>query len=937
MLNEEWAELQEVFLSVLNLGQQERERLYCSRRLEASMIFRIEKMLEVSARKDSFLDLGIERVSEVLLKGGTHELSLEDFYIGKVLGGYKVTAAIGEGGMGSVYRAEVEGDGESEGCAVALKVMRRGAYSYSDRVLFAREMVTLKRLKHPNIAALLDSGVTESGVPYFTMELVAGHCIDRFVAENKLPVAEVVRLVGIVAGAVSYAHSLLIVHRDLKPRNILVSTDGVVKVVDFGIAKTIGLEWLEDASVTATSVLSPNYAAPEQLEGLPATTAVDVFALGAVFAELLAISIGNLEGKDHRETAACPSGVRAFLWLQEHAKRRIPDDILYVVGKAINVDPLLRYSTALEFQEDLSALGSGRPIKARRVSVWYRLKKFERRNRVSFWIVFSLTISLGFSTGLALISAQQAFKQEARTSAVRDFVGQVFAVNDLSAGSSPASSMLEKVRSATNAAISGTLSDPLDRSLMVRALARMSISIGVTSDADRLTALLLDEMADHGDLDTEAIELRALMLESAARSAETVSLVEPHFATLLNKLDSHSVKALLAFASARQGVDGSHINAIEVVEAVEKNIPPLDFKGNELDLLLSIHLAKAAIFAKAHFFDDARAALDIPLAAWTKAGKPSTPVVVELLLVTANVRSSLGDVEGGEEAYIAALTQARGIFGEKSLAAADVAGVLGSFYVSLRELEKAEGLLLEAREIRRVLGNDRDPMVHFGLIALARLFATQDRHSEAIKMLDESIDACDRLDLAHEACATSLRTRARVNYLSGDPSTFEEARTDLNKALDISVALRGERSPEVAEIFAFFSELHEKEGDPLEASAAANRALEIWTEVGGGHWQMVSVARRQLAWSQIKLGEPLKAIAILEGVLALELEKAPKAVRTISKIRGLLLDAYLAVGNTAAACDQIIKLEGLAEGNAGIVLAPRQTIDCQLGENNAVR
>ena len=207
---------------------------------------------------------------------------------GRMIGQYKLLDCIGSGGMGAVYLAE-RADQQFQ-MQVAIKLIKRGMDTDSVLRRFQHERQILASLEHPNIARLLDGGTTEDGVPYFVMEYIEGHRIDRYAEEHQLSISERLELFRQVCGAVSYAHQRLVVHRDLKPSNILVTPAGVPKLLDFGIAKIIqpndSTETLP--TITAVPIMTPEYASPEQIEGAPATTLSDVYSLGAVLYELLA-------------------------------------------------------------------------------------------------------------------------------------------------------------------------------------------------------------------------------------------------------------------------------------------------------------------------------------------------------------------------------------------------------------------------------------------------------------------------------------------------------------------------------------------------------------------------------------------------------------------------------------------------------------------------
>jgi eukaryotic-like serine/threonine-protein kinase len=204
--------------------------------------------------------------------------------VGRRIGAYNILEEIGHGGMGEVYRAcRADGQYEKE---VAIKLVRGGYDTTSVLDRFRHERQILASLDHPNIARLLDGGTTEDGIPYLVMELIEGIPVDRYCDVNQLNVNQRLRLFVQVCGAVQYAHQRLVIHRDIKPGNILVTKEGVPKLLDFGIAKI--LDPASSSETTIASPMTPEYASPEQIRGEPITTATDVYSLGVVLYQLLA-------------------------------------------------------------------------------------------------------------------------------------------------------------------------------------------------------------------------------------------------------------------------------------------------------------------------------------------------------------------------------------------------------------------------------------------------------------------------------------------------------------------------------------------------------------------------------------------------------------------------------------------------------------------------
>lgn len=338
------------------------------------------------------------------------------------IGPYLIDRPLARGGMGTVYLATREDPPDHQ---VALKVMRSGLDQ--DRVLrrrFAEERQILATLDHPGIARLLEGGVTADGHPWFAMEYVDGAPLDRYVAAKSLTVAERLALFLQVADAVAYAHRNLIVHRDLKPSNILVTTDGRVKLLDFGIAKLLAPSVAGEAPITRTGFqpFTPEYASPEQVLGEAVTTAADVYALGVVLYELLTgerpLHLARTNPQEWtrivRESEPKPPSAVAT------DGRPLRGDLDTVTLMALRREPDRRYASVDRLADDVRRHLAQRPVRARSDSWRYRSGKFARRHRVA--VAAGIIFGIGLAT-FALVSRNQnaSIKREAaRTAAQRD-------------------------------------------------------------------------------------------------------------------------------------------------------------------------------------------------------------------------------------------------------------------------------------------------------------------------------------------------------------------------------------------------------------------------------------------------------------------------------------------------------------------------------------
>ena len=324
------------------------------------------------------------------------------------VGAYRILHELGRGGMGTVYLAER--DDEQYHTKVAIKVVRPGMDT--DMILhrFRRERQTLAHLQHPHIARLLDGGTTQDGVPYIVMEYIPGMPITDYAKAHDLGIAERLRLFLDVCSAVEYAHQHFVVHRDVKPGNILVSEDGTAKLLDFGICKLLHSAPLHETASDTLHMLTPDYASPEQVRGDPVTIASDIYSLGAVLYELLTgYRPHRFENRTPQsvERAICEQDViRPSLVPDKALARRLSGDLDNILLLALQKEPARRYSSVEQFSEDIRRYLVHQPVRARPVTLRYRIRKFARRE--------SKLLAAGAVMMLCLLAGALVFWHEAR-------------------------------------------------------------------------------------------------------------------------------------------------------------------------------------------------------------------------------------------------------------------------------------------------------------------------------------------------------------------------------------------------------------------------------------------------------------------------------------------------------------------------------------------
>jgi len=434
---EKWDQVKELFALALERDPEERSsflRQACAG--DDSLRTEIESLLSSFDGAATFLE---DCPAADLLSARSRAMT------GRRIGAYRIIREIGQGGMAVVYLAERADDQYRK--RVAIKMLKPG--TKQDEILrrFRNERQALAALDHPSIVRLLDGGSTEEGLPYLIMEYVEGVRIDEYCDTRRLSITERLQLFRAVCLAVQYAHETLVIHRDLKPSNILITTEGVVRLLDFGIAKVLNPQWSPDTRLTRTDwrPMTPEYASPEQLRGAPVTKTTDIYSLGLLLYELLtghrpyrarhdsaleierhryneepekpSVAVGRIDEKASHDgstrTVITPQLVAEVRALRpEDLPRCLRGDLDTIVMKAIRTEPEHRYASAEEFSKDIERHLSGLPIKARKPTLLYRGGKFVRRHTES---LATAILILAVTAGLGVWAARRLWKQETAT------------------------------------------------------------------------------------------------------------------------------------------------------------------------------------------------------------------------------------------------------------------------------------------------------------------------------------------------------------------------------------------------------------------------------------------------------------------------------------------------------------------------------------------
>jgi serine/threonine protein kinase len=418
MKTDRWSLIEEIFQGALEQPPAERKQ-YVEKACEndKELLPEIESLLESDNDAESVLrSLIADDLKEVAQTSNLSEIGLQ-------LGPYHLVRELDSGGMGVVYLAVRSDDHYFQ--VVAIKMIRKGHDSPELVHRFRLERQILATLNHPYIGTILDGGETRDGRPFIVMEYVEGQPITLASKSRGLSIRQRIELFRSVCSAVHYAHQKLIIHRDIKPSNVMVTPEGIVKLIDFGISKPPAPDLvLNDGSPTATSLrrMTPDYASPEQIQGKEPTAATDIYSLGVLLSELLTGSrpytLSNLSAVAVDRVVSEQSGKKpsAAPGISRAARKELSGDLDRIVLQAMDHDPSQRYLSVQHLDEDLLRYLTGKPISARKATPAYVLGKFVQRHRVA--VLTACTIAIALSC-LVLLYLRQSRAVDHRVKEVR--------------------------------------------------------------------------------------------------------------------------------------------------------------------------------------------------------------------------------------------------------------------------------------------------------------------------------------------------------------------------------------------------------------------------------------------------------------------------------------------------------------------------------------
>lgn len=869
MSDSDWDRLQKIFGEAMALPRNEREAFlekacgddHLLRRDIAALVHADQRNQTVVDRP-SFMD-GVSAADSEM--------------VGSTVDGWRIIERIGTGGMGKVYLAE-RADGEFEQ-RVALKIVKKGMDSEVVLQRFRQERQILARLHHPNIASFLDGGMTADGRPYFAMELVEGLPITEYCDEHRLTVDKRLALFQKACDAVHYAHKSLVVHRDLKPSNIIVTADGELKLLDFGIAKLLDDSSVDDRLTrTGMQVLTPAYAAPEQLLNSNITTATDVYALGIVLYELLtgrrpfeirrtprelrdlvlsgdpmkpsaavlqvpADTAGQVSTRTIEELSAV-RGARL-----ERLRKILAGDLDTICLMAMHREPDHRYSSADQMATDIRRHLEGLPVAATPDSVMYRVGKFYKRHRSA--VVSTIGVIVAFTALSVFYTLQLAAERDRarleadRAASTAQFLIDIFKVSDPDENAGETITAKEILDSGAAKLQSDLDTQPGIKAALGNTIGNVYESLGLYDEALQQMHFATRLRRESGDLPALADSLR--------------NLGTIHYE--LGDLDAAIESYQEALAINRSILPKNHLN----IATNLNDLGHINYARGDYDTAKSIFLDAIAMYETLGVFSD--------------------PGYADTLHDLGQVQQLQGDLDAAEKNMRSALEAALDNYGEVNSVTMTYMHDLAAVVHEMDDFESAESLYLRVMKLeRQVLGEDH-PDLEVTMTNLGRLYSDMGRLEESETYLRKAVAHAKRTRGPNHTF-TAYDTVNLANLLTVKGETAE-ARELFEKAIEVYTANLDQNHPYIASASVGYAALLNETGLPSESMTQTQRALAICeASLPSGHWLAASATSIRgeslMLLGRLDEAEPL----LLEGYAGVA-EARPRDRMTVNALRRL--------------------------------------------------
>ncbi|MBS0455914.1 MAG: tetratricopeptide repeat protein [Proteobacteria bacterium] len=659
---------------------------------------------------------------------------------GMRVGPYRLLRMIGEGGMGQVWLAE-RADGLFER-TLALKLLHPGLAGAGLRMRFDRERQILAGLGHEHVARLLDAGIAADGQPYLALEYVEGLSITAYAREHRLTVVQRLQLFLQVCSAVSHAHASLVVHRDLKPSNILVTAAGAVRLLDFGIAKLLdapGRDTSSDGTRTGARAFTLHYAAPEQINGEPITTATDVYSLGVVLYEMLT---GSKPYRIRRDTdAEWEQAIVAVEPTRPSARARdrsdpmtrserrlarvLAGDLDNIVLKALHKKPDDRYQSVEALAADVKRYLDGRPVVAHGKTFGYRLGKFVHRNAWSIAAISLVIVVLSAGLYVMWLQQQQARAEAQRAQAMHDFVIGLFEQAQREAGPGQTVDIRKLLDAGARRTHAEFAQQPVMRVELLALIARIRLRLG-----DYAAAMaVLDQqkgalMTAPASVQIESLQLRADALRLLGHPAQCRDLLARHEDQLDERGDAAKRDAAdyeSTLGRCERALQNRKVARQHFQRALALREATVDTGGEPAESLVDL----ASLEADRGNNPVALKGMLDALARLRARHNDAGPLAASIWLNLGTLYREIGNEAAAQNAYAASQRLALALYGSGHPASIDAERGLAAIFVDQGKLDAGEALFRQAQaQLVVLLGPDHPELGSIenslGIIAMQR-------------------------------------------------------------------------------------------------------------------------------------------------------------------------------------------------------------------------
>ncbi|MGM0546108.1 MAG: tetratricopeptide repeat protein [Bacteroidota bacterium] len=809
----EWEKIESIVDRALELESEKRIEFIKKQCDDNNRIFqKVLELIEAIESSDGYLEETMHEHLSLINEWTKISDHKESSFIGQTIHQYKITRLVEHGGMGSVFEAHRVGEAFEQ--KVALKIIRRGMDTPANIARFNREQQILANLHHPNIAQLYDGGVTEDGLPYLIMEYVEGTPIDEYCNKQKLTVDERIELFKQVCKAIKHAHKNLIIHRDLKPSNILVTEEGHVKILDFGISKI--LENDVDALYQTREHIRPvslGYAAPEQLQNKSVTTSVDTYGLGILLYQLLIElhpfdfeerSISEMEQIILNVTA--PSPIKRFRNINSKSQKEaiaenrsttpeklisgIKGDLEAIILKLLLKDSNRRYGSTEELLNDLDRYQNDLPVKAQHNNIRYRATKFVKRHRkglatAAAFLMILLGLSTYFTTKIT-IERNQAELEAEKSERISEFLIDIFKNNDPANAQGDTISVNEVLTRAEEK-INQLDEQPEVKSSMMFNIGRVYYNLGKHKKASKF----LNEAHHIHQKNSES------KTTEQADILRYLGLIDFHAYDYENA-DSKLTQSLNIYEDLEKTQSINYFKILDHVAALTNRMGNVDsaktlyHKAMELHSKLSNKEKKELTYGYSNFavlqnytgeINSARSMMEKALEKRLENYGTIHPKTLNSMQSLGNIHRKLQNYEYSKELLTQSVEISKQLYGSNSTQTAEAYNLLGLTYKENNQYKKAENYYKKALKLYQKQVDKNHPKIAVVYNNLGTLHSSKDNNKQALDYHQKSLSI--RKQQLGEEHPKLAKNYDNIGYLYKHENQIDSAKVNFKKALKI--------------------------------------------------------------------------------------------------------------------------------------------------------